>query len=475
MKSTQIPVDVILRHLADLLIERPAESFSHLGKHLARAIDPRIVAEDWWNAEFAHAIPLLARLDGKPAAPSHLPVEIAVARRLADVALSLLVTQDDGDRAASTCLLDAAQRIAGVTPAPANCYAEAMGLQDANTAWREWALKFSETKSDSSIYLSDAALREAVEAYFGAHKVKADLYLTQLEGTRKTIAGLWDEHGNLKAQYDTRMAESINTCNELRATIAALRAEIDAWNMAGTMVDSMREQRAGQQDATIVSLRKQLEASTTAAAERKEAYEHLQTDLATLRTSLRDAEHQTACMVNEANLIAAFYAGWKDEAAAPAGTSLSSAVIASIRVLVISRNEAQSQVAELRTEMRAADALYNERGAELARWKAIAAECTARLQGACEAANLGVVWTGTFGSPVGPVAEVTPTPRAFKVGDRVRYARRDEKQQGHDVPALGFAGLITRMDDDSFPARVDDGLTYWYFAPESLDLITPAP
>lgn len=71
------------------------------------------------------------------------------------------------------------------------------------------------------------------------------------------------------------------------------------------------------------------------------------------------------------------------------------------------------------------------------------------------------------------------TPRPFKVGDRVRFARFVSDSWNGDGPALGWEAQVTDNDEtDYIPIRVegrpwgansDD--VWWWFDPEALDLL----
>lgn len=122
-----IPVDLILHETALKLRELPEENHRGLADNIdTYAVDHRAVA-DQWNSGAGDGAGVCQsarwlitnRLDTQAFAPGHVfaetrAMEVAVARRLADCALSLLVTQDADDRAAASTLLAAAHRVAGL-------------------------------------------------------------------------------------------------------------------------------------------------------------------------------------------------------------------------------------------------------------------------------------------------------------------------------------------------------------------------
>ena len=129
-----IPVDLILHELAARLAELPdttdTPDTQHRDLHLAISrgcIRPQTLAEEWTaGAGVAQqAAWLVRRLDGEDMTTPRLreiaaetrAMEVAIARRLADCALSLLVTQDAEDAATAQTLLQAAQRVVGLPAA----------------------------------------------------------------------------------------------------------------------------------------------------------------------------------------------------------------------------------------------------------------------------------------------------------------------------------------------------------------------
>lgn len=124
-----VPVDLILYHLRDLLLESPEPAHHDLAAHLLRAIDFPALAGEWLeNNADAHDIFLVLDgqhvTDGVRGSPAH----VQVARRLADVALSMLVTRAD-DRDAAVVLFDAAQRIADLAARPVSTGAVVKNLR----------------------------------------------------------------------------------------------------------------------------------------------------------------------------------------------------------------------------------------------------------------------------------------------------------------------------------------------------------
>ena len=123
-----IPVDLILHELASRLAELPDTQHRDLHRAISRGcIRPQPLAEQWTSGAGVaqQAAWLVRRLDGEDMTTPRLrelaaetrAMEVAVARRLADCALSLLVTQDTEDASAAQTLLRAAQRVVGLATA----------------------------------------------------------------------------------------------------------------------------------------------------------------------------------------------------------------------------------------------------------------------------------------------------------------------------------------------------------------------
>jgi len=124
-KMRNIPVDLILHELVERLLSHP-DPDNVQDKIATHCIDSRAVAEQWSSgagvAQFADW--LLRRLDFVGEEQNPIPkgnisaearaMEVAVARRLADVGLALLVTQDAEDRTAAVLLLDASRLVVGL-------------------------------------------------------------------------------------------------------------------------------------------------------------------------------------------------------------------------------------------------------------------------------------------------------------------------------------------------------------------------
>lgn len=123
-----IPVDLILHELAARLAELPDTQHRDLHRAISRGcIRPQFLAEEWTSGAGVaqQAAWLVRRLDGEDMNAPRLreiaaetrAMEVAVARRLADCALSLLVTQDPEDTTAAQTLLQTAQRVVGLATA----------------------------------------------------------------------------------------------------------------------------------------------------------------------------------------------------------------------------------------------------------------------------------------------------------------------------------------------------------------------
>ena len=121
-----VPTDLILHALAENLIgiEGDDESLHSLGHTILRTcIDTRALPAQWCNgAGVGQQMSWLTRriVDGDT--PPHVAaetraMEVAISRRLADTAFSLLVTQDDSNKTAALTLLEASHRIVGLPSA----------------------------------------------------------------------------------------------------------------------------------------------------------------------------------------------------------------------------------------------------------------------------------------------------------------------------------------------------------------------
>ena len=126
-----IPVDLILHELAARLAELPDPQHRDLHHAISRGcIRPQALAEEWTSGAGVaqQAVWLVRHLDGEDMTTPRLreiaaetrAMEVAVARRLADCALSLLVTQGAEDAATAQTLLQAAQRVVGLPAAKPN-------------------------------------------------------------------------------------------------------------------------------------------------------------------------------------------------------------------------------------------------------------------------------------------------------------------------------------------------------------------
>ena len=117
-----VPVDLILHALAEVLLETIEYNPRHLARLIANhCVDRRSLADQWCDgADVATTARLLACLldpptdDAAGASPRHEPhpksrhTAVAVARRLADVGLSLAVTGAGDDRRDGEALVRAA-------------------------------------------------------------------------------------------------------------------------------------------------------------------------------------------------------------------------------------------------------------------------------------------------------------------------------------------------------------------------------
>lgn len=140
-----IPVDLILHSLLDLLRAVPADTPGSYAESIALCINHRRVAEEWQaDGDPAQAADWLRRrLDQHDTPIAGLvgkdtrTIEVAVARRLADVAFALCIEQTSEATSHATMLLRAAQAIVGLE-SDAAYKARAVASQPlAPTSWAE--------------------------------------------------------------------------------------------------------------------------------------------------------------------------------------------------------------------------------------------------------------------------------------------------------------------------------------------------
>jgi hypothetical protein len=136
-----IPVDLILHALVESLLELPEDHLRDLARAIsAHCIDPRLVADQWCDgAGVAQHARWLVEHRLTVTTPTHISaetraMEVAIARRLADVGLALLVTQDAEDRAAASLLLDASRLVVGLERTQAGADSRAAQVSAAGDA-----------------------------------------------------------------------------------------------------------------------------------------------------------------------------------------------------------------------------------------------------------------------------------------------------------------------------------------------------
>ena len=178
-----IPVDLILHTLVESLLELPEDHLRDLARAIsAHCIDPRIVADQWCDGAgvASSADWIRRRLDRTQdwfvglhiISAETRAMEVAIARRLADVGLAMLVTQNAEDRAAASLLLDASRLVvgleriqAGADNGTASTIANLREMRNAavaeNDQWREWAKTIAGIPSSNNPH--DETLRDAVE------------------------------------------------------------------------------------------------------------------------------------------------------------------------------------------------------------------------------------------------------------------------------------------------------------------------
>ena len=178
-----IPVDLILHALVESLLELPEDHLRDLARAIsAHCIDPRHVADQWCDGAgvASSADWIRRRLDRTQdwfvglhiISAETRAMEVTIARRLADVGLALLVTQDAEDRATASLLLDASRLVvgleriqAGADNGTASTIANLREMRNAavaeNDLWHGWAKTVAGIPSSHNPH--DETLRDAVE------------------------------------------------------------------------------------------------------------------------------------------------------------------------------------------------------------------------------------------------------------------------------------------------------------------------
>lgn len=175
-----IPVDLILHDLSQRLRELPEEKHHALAKALTSyCINHRDLAGQWCNGAGVaqQAAWLVRRLEGEAHAPQIAhetrALEVAIARRLADCGLSLLITQDTNDGIDAVTLLEAAHRVVGLPGA--EVYANDSASWESRIAALEGQLRATTEQRDAAWSDRDAARADLFHAREWRDKVFADL------------------------------------------------------------------------------------------------------------------------------------------------------------------------------------------------------------------------------------------------------------------------------------------------------------
>ena len=380
-----IPVDLILHELASRLAELPDTQHRDLHRAISRGcIRPQPLAEQWTSGAGVaqQAAWLVRRLDGEDMATPRLreiaaetrAMEVAVARRLADCALSLLVTQDPEDTTAAQTLLRAAQRVVGL--ATAKPRAEAAPFTNvtdiAEDGPRAVTLRH---------YL--AATRDALGLGSGP------VFLGDIVARAKYLA----DADKARHAAEAENANKASVIAKQESIIANLTSERDTWSAWATKLAGQ-----GHEQSSSKALREALSARFI------------------------DSKGQR---------------------------------------LKVARDCLPPNV----------DIIVCMRGNDPATYKAAN---TDEEYDTPEAA-VRVAWEH-YQRPTQSVPD-----RAFKVGDKVRFARIGSGEgYWKSAPPLGWEGEITDIDESNLPIRVS-GLRWseshvsqgWWFTPACLDLVTP--
>ena len=384
-RMRSIPVDLILHELAARLAELPDTQHRDLHRAISRGcIRPQFLAEEWTSGAGVaqQAAWLVRRLDGEDMATPRLreiaaetrAMEVAVARRLADCALSLLVTQDPEDTTAAQTLLRAAQRVVGLATAKPRAEAD----------------RFT-SATDSVDGLSPVILRHHLAATRDALGLgSGPMFLGDIVARANYLA----DADKARHAAEAENANKASVIAKQESIIANLTSERDTWSAWATKLAGQ-----GHEQSSSKALREALSAR------------------------LIDSKGQR---------------------------------------LKVARDCLPPNV----------DIIVCMRGNDPATYKAAN---TDEEYDTPEAA-VRVAWEHHQRS-----AQSVPD-RAFKVGDVVRFARVHPKSDTDGRPPLGWMGTITHYGEGSlsFPLKVqgpkydgDAGAPWWWFAAESLDLVTP--
>lgn len=207
-----VPTDLILHALAENLIgmEGSDESLHSLGHTIIRTcIDLRALPAQWCNGagvgqQMSWLTRRLADGDIHPhVAAETRSMEVAISRRLADTALSLLVTQDEGDKTAALTLLEAAHRVVGLPGAE---------VHDEDIASWESRILALEGQLKAAIDLKDAWGRDC------------NKYLTLYEEWRTWAS----EVANTKGSTDPGLQALIKHTHSRASTLVAQHEEMYA-------------------------------------------------------------------------------------------------------------------------------------------------------------------------------------------------------------------------------------------------------
>jgi hypothetical protein len=456
-----IPVDLILHETALKLRELPEEHHRGLADAIdTYAVDHRAVADQWDSGSGRGAGVcqsarwlITNRLDAQAFAPGHVStetraMEVAVARRLADCALSLLVTQDAEDAATAQTLLQAAQRVVGLARAKPGAE----------------AVLFTSTTNSDDDGLSPATLRHYLAATRDALGLgSGPVFLGDIVTRAKSLADANEAERGLLPRL--LAALNLNLCtseSEALATAAKLAS-------GAVYLDRLRDS-----DGQL------------AAAIKRE------------QDAIRKAEVENA---NKASIIAKqekFIVNLKSAALVGVAGVIADALHLEAKPGDSDPSTLSRRCVEAIEHLQATvDARAEERDVATRERLKVARDCLPDGVDiiAClrddkpttyKASNTGEEYdTPEAAARAAWEHHMRPSQsvpdRAFKVGDQVRFARVHPKSVADGRPPLGWTGII--MSDDgstNFRFKVagtnydgDEGNPYWWFATESLDLVTP--
>jgi len=303
-----IPVDLILHDLSQRLRELPEEKHHALAKALTSyCINHCDLAGQWCNGAGVaqQAAWLVRRLEGEAHAPQIAhetrALEVAIARRLSDSGLSLLITQDTNDGIDAVTLLEAAHRVVGLSST--EVHTNDTASWESRIAALEGQLKATTEQRDAAWTDRDAFRADLFHAREWRDKVLSDLRkaLNMKEGGAGDIIAAISR---LRDNYDRSQelaAVRLNTVVECQRRLNLMKS---AMGLAG---DKRHEDVLAEVQRLVTSAKRseaisadRLERIADMERQRNWAKDHLQ--------KLRGRLHETLGVVMDGNDDEALFA-----------------------------------------------------------------------------------------------------------------------------------------------------------------------